>query len=244
LTGDKLVIMKPHSLLLFTSFALGVGLFGVQGTVFNMSENNSGAQDVVGHVGAFRVGIQAGHLKSDEAPEELSGLHGHGTGARGGGATEQEVVLKIARLAAEMLREKGVIVDVLPTTIPPLYRADAFVSIHADSNPSVVVSGFKLSAPLRGIEEKSPELEDAIYDSYEKATGLRRDPNITDSMKNYYAFNWRKYQNAVDPFTPAVIIETGFITSPFDQRVIVSNPELSARGIADGVFEFLNKDKN
>gem|GEM_PF-6910029 len=36
--------------------------------------------------------------------------------------------------------------------------------------------------------------------------------------------------------TPAVIVETGFMTSPTDRAIIVSKPGVAAKGIADGVL--------
>ena len=189
--------------------------------------------------GPFRVGIQAGHhLLGDSLPEELAGLRSS-TGARGGGYTEQETVLTIAQKVKALLEEHDIIVDLLPATVPVDYRADAFVSIHADGSTSANVSGFKITEPRRDFSGKAKDLVVALYESYEAATELRRDSNITRRMSGYYAFNWRRYEHAVHPMTPSVIVETGFMTSATDRAIIVHNPDRAAEGIANGILVFL-----
>ncbi len=190
--------------------------------------------------GPAYVGIQVGHWKNSEVPEELSGLKRSGGGAQGGGKTEVETVLIIAQKVKALLEAKGVVVDLLPATVPADYFADAFVSIHADGNSNTSVSGFKIASPQRDFSGKSVSLVSNIYDSYEEATGLIRDNNVTRRMSGYYAFNWRRYEHALSPLTPAAIVETGFMTSPTDRKVIVSNPDKSAKGIADGILKFLS----
>jgi hypothetical protein len=188
--------------------------------------------------GPLRVGIQAGHWKVNEVPRDIAGLKSS-TGAYGGGYSEQETVLVIAQKVKALLEVEGVIVDLLPATVPVDYYADAFVSIHADGNTSASVTGFKITGPRRDFSERADELVAALYNSYGDATGLRRDANITRRMSGYYAFNWRRYDHALHPMTPAAIIETGFMTSPTDRAVIVAKPEMAAKGIADGIFDFL-----
>ena len=58
-------------------------------------------------------------------------------------------------------------------------------------------------------------------------------------MQNYYAFNYRRYEHALHPMTVAAILETGFLTNAGDRRIIVSDPDRAARGIADAVKLFL-----
>lgn len=188
--------------------------------------------------GPLRVGIQAGHARLDEVPEELEGLR-RSTGAYGGGKSEAEVVLKIAEEVKKILEAQGMAVDLLPATVPVDYVADAFVSIHADGNGSPSASGFKISGPRRDFSGRSEALVSALYDSYGAETGLRRDLNITRRMSGYYAFNWRRYDHAVHPMTPAAIVETGFMTSASDRAIIVDQPQRAAKGIADGIIKFL-----
>jgi N-acetylmuramoyl-L-alanine amidase len=58
-------------------------------------------------------------------------------------------------------------------------------------------------------------------------------------MRGYYAFAWWRYDHAVHPMTPAVILETGFLTTAADRKIIVEQPELSAQGLANGIIIFL-----
>jgi hypothetical protein len=190
--------------------------------------------------GPLKVGIQAGHWRNDEVPEELEGIKKNGGGAVGGGKSERDIVLIIAEKVAAILRAEGIAVDVVPATVPPGYIADAFVSIHADGNLDTSVSGFKIAHPRRDYSGKSTLLEESLYESYEQATNLGRDPNISRRMRGYYAFNWRRYEHAIHPMTPAVIIETGFLTNPSDRKIIVNEPEQAAAGIARGISAYLN----
>lgn len=192
--------------------------------------------------GPAKVALQAGHWKNDELPEELSGLRGS-TGATGGGKAEWEVNLAIAQKAKEILEARGVVVDILPATVPVRYWADAFVAIHADGNTDTRVSGFKLAHPRRDMSGKAPELLTFIEKSYGAATNLEKDPNVSRNMRGYYAFAWWRRDHAVHPKAASVIIETGFLTSPRDRRVIVGTPEISAQGIAGGILGFLEHEQ-
>ena len=57
-------------------------------------------------------------------------------------------------------------------------------------------------------------------------------------MRNYYAFNFQRYEHALHPSTIAVILETGFLTSSRDREVIMNAPERAARGIVAAVTAF------
>lgn len=187
-----------------------------------------------------RVGIQIGHWKNDEVPRELWPLEKSGVGAVGGGTSEREIMLSIGKKVAILLELKGITVDLLPATVPPAYTADAFIALHADGNPNTAVSGFKLASPFIDYSGKSVQLEKALYASYERATGLDKDENITKRMRGYYAFNWRNYKHAIHPLTPAVILETGFITNPHDQTILIQHQDKAVKGIVEGVLDFLN----
>lgn len=186
--------------------------------------------------GPLRVALQAGHWKASEAPDEQARLRTNGT--RGGGKAEWEVNLEIAQRTAALLEEAGYDVEILPTTIPPGYWADLFISIHADGHPNPTTSGFRAAAPRRDVTGKARDFVAILEQRYGEATGLRRYPTVTRRMTGYYAFNWRRYEHALHPMTVGVILETGFLTSPSDRRVIVDAQELPARGIADAVKIF------
>lgn len=186
----------------------------------------------------WRVGVQAGHLRADELPQELAHLR-EDVGAAAAGYREADVNLGIANAVAEDLRAAGVTVDVLPATVPPGYRADAFIAIHADGAASPLQRGWKAATPWAS-SQASRLLESTIASVYGGQTGLPEDTyGVSYFMRGYYAFNWRRYRHAIAPTTPAVIIETGFLTSPSDRTVIVGDPRRVAQAVSTGVLSFL-----
>lgn len=186
--------------------------------------------------GPIRIALQAGHWKAAEAPDELRGIRDNG--ARIDGKSEWEVNLAIAREAAAMLEEMGYVVDVLPAVVPPGYRAHLFISIHADGSNDARASGFRVASPRRDVTGRADLVVGLLEQAYAEATGLPRVPTVTRRMSNYYAFNFRRYQHALHPLTIAVILETGFLTSASDRRVIVDDPARAARGIVAAVTQF------
>lgn len=191
--------------------------------------------------GPPKVGLQVGHWKNEELPEELERLRGN-TGASGGGKSEWEVNLAIAQSTKALLEEKGVIVEILPATIPVDYWADVFVSIHADGSTDFSKSGFKAATPRRDYTRKASKLLELIEEEYEGATNLLKDPNVTRNMRGYYAFAWWRYDHAVHPMTASLILETGFLTSPSDRKIIVWKPEVSAAGLSAGIIKYLESE--
>ena len=189
--------------------------------------------------GPKRVGLQAGHWRVHEAPEELRQL---GPGTSGGGKAEWEVNLDVAERTATLLRGAGVEVDVLPVYLPERYRAHAFISLHADGDVSGSLNGFKIARPVfSAIPETDERLVATLNDAYERATGMPRDDwHISRRMTGYYAFNSRRYCHAIAPGVPAAIVEMGFLTNAGDRLLLIGNPDPVARGIADGILRFLD----
>lgn len=188
--------------------------------------------------GPARVGVQIGHYKNDEVPEELERLKGN-TGASGGGKWEWEVNYEIAHLIADNLKAEGVEVDILPTTVPPAYWADVFIAIHADGSEDRRKSGYKFAGPWRDYTRKSATLVSILEKHYEEATGLEKDENISRNMRGYYAFSWWRNEHAIHPMTTGVIAETGFLTNRNDQLLLINTPEVSADAISEALLEFL-----
>jgi len=186
--------------------------------------------------GPIRIALQAGHWRASEAPDELRGLRDNGTSARG--KPEWQVNLEIARRAAAMLEPLGYVVDILPAVVPPDYRAHLFVSIHADGSNDPGASGFRVGSPRQDATGRASRAAELLQRSYGQATGLRQLPDVTRRMSNYYAFNFRRYEHALHPMTVAVILETGFLTSASDWRVIVDDPDRAASGIVAAVTAF------
>ena len=80
------------------------------------------------------------------------------------------------------------------------------------------------------------ELDDESLDrhdqNYPTATGLSHHPNtVTHDMTEYHAFR------QINPQTPAAIIELGFLGG--DHELLVHQPELPAKGVADSLICFL-----
>lgn len=189
--------------------------------------------------GPLRVGLQVGHLHSDQLPDELERIRGN-TGASSGTITEVEVNLAIAEETAELLKAEGIEVDILPATIPPNYWADVFIAIHADGHEDPTKSGFKVASPRRDYTGKAERLVSTLREEYGKTTGLVWDEEtITRNMRGYYAFSWWRFDHAIHPMTPAAILETGFLTTPSEASFLVNNPEIPAQAIADSLMRFL-----
>lgn len=170
--------------------------------------------------GGAQVGLIAGHQGYDPGTVCDDGL------------TETEVNQAVAAQVAARLRGQGVRVDVLNEYDRRLrgYRADALVSIHADSC-TVQLSGFKVAPPSGG-SPAAERLAACLWTRYEAATGLPRHPDtITRDMTHYHAFR------EISPYTPAAIIEIGFLGGDRDFLTVQSNQV--AKGIADGVLCFL-----
>lgn len=190
--------------------------------------------------GPRRVAIQAGHWKSDEAPDELRRLIPQ-TGAEWEGVTELEINLDIAERIGVILNSKGVAVDILPTTIPVGYVADAFVALHGDSDGVGSNSGFKMAHGARRGPYEDALLND-VKDAYGAATGLEYDAtHVTRSMTGYFAFNWSRFQHAVAAHTPAVILEMGYVSNDDDRALMLDRADLVATSIANGVMKFLSE---
>lgn len=199
-------------------------------------------QDWTRPEGPAKVALQVGHWKNNEVPEELKNLRGN-TGASGGGKAEWEVNYEIALLTKENLEKRGVAVELLPATIPEKYWADVFIAIHADGSEDLQKKGFKAAIPRRDLTGNADELLTYVENSYQVATGLIKDPNVTRNMRGYYAFGWWRYDHAVHPMTTSLILETGFLTNYSDRLTIVEKPEVSAEGLSNGILEYLAAQK-
>ena len=189
--------------------------------------------------GPKRVGLQAGHWKTEEIPSELRGL---GPGTSAAGKAEWEVNLDIAERTAALLRAYGVEVEILPTTLPIEYKAHAFLSIHADGDETGARQGYKLG---RAVWSATPAADDRlmaeISRAYAESTRMPLDPvGASRRMTAYYAFNSRRYCHAVAPGTPSAILEAGYLTSAVDRQILLNDPDAAARGIATGLLRFLD----
>lgn len=248
----------------WSSFTLILAISCLSGlSFFYLSNKNTGAPDVevskeaevpqtLDHYswlsnwqrppGPARVGIQVGHWQNQDAPEEQINLRKN-NGASSSGVNEVDINLDIALKLKALLEEKSIVVDLLPTTIPPAYWADVFIAIHADGNLDSSVNGYKFAGPWRDYSGKSTELISLIEPLYKELTKLNKDPNISRNMRGYYAFSWWRYKHAIHPKTVAIIAETGFVSSPQDRSVLTKSSHLPAKTLAEGIIQFLQIEK-
>jgi hypothetical protein len=225
--------------------ALFVAAFGLSRTNVN-AESSAASSPMIGSIHADspldskHVGIQAGHWQIDDVPDELAALRGQ-WGAVVGNVWEVDINLDIARRVANLLEDQGITVDVLPATLPPGYQADAFIALHADSYSDPARAGYKIArATASAIPDTDDALVQTISNDYGVATGMQVDPIISDDMTDYYAFNYRRFEHAIAPSTPAAILEMGFMTNPTDLQILLDSPDVVAGGIAQGITDFLS----
>lgn len=151
--------------------------------------------------------------------------------------TEAEINARVANLTAERLRRAGADVTILDEYDERLegLRAAVLISLHADS--CIDASGYKAAVhTYSAIPAINDRLLACIEQSYPTATGLPHHPNtVTHNMTEYHAFK------RIDPLTPAAIIELGFLGG--DQSLLVNQPELAAKGVADSILCFLEGEK-
>lgn len=184
-----------------------------------------------------RVVIQAGHWLSSQMPYQLSEFRNDG--AYAGGIAEWQVNLDIANRAANLLRARGYDVRVVPATVPIGCQADAFVALHADGDSDPTVHGFKAAYPHYINNPANRRFLADLYIEYGAATGLTRDYAITRNMSGYYAFYARRQPYAVDPRTPMLILEMGYLSNPSDRQFMTAHDDLAALGVANGIDRYL-----
>jgi N-acetylmuramoyl-L-alanine amidase len=190
--------------------------------------------------GARRIGIQVGHWQTENVPPELRRLEVQ-TGTSWDGITEVDVSLEIATRLADLLKSHGYIVDLIPTTVPQGYLADAFVALHLDGDGTGENSGYKMAHGSRRGPYEQQLLED-IKDEYGAATGLPYDQeHISRNMTGYFAFSWQRFRSSTSPFTPSVILEMGFLSNDDDRALAMDHPDVLAIGIANGIERFLSE---
>lgn len=191
-------------------------------------------------LGPPRVGIQVGHLAAAEQPPELAKLR-YSTGGHADGLDEVDVNLAVAEALARELEAAGVDAELLPATVPPDYRADLLISVHADSSPAPWRRGYKSAHFQPARNRLEPRLKALVDAAYLRASALPDDhENITGAMLRYYAFNHRAYRHSVSPHTPALIVELGYISHPQD-RAFLERPEAVAQALTEGVLAFLDE---
>jgi len=190
--------------------------------------------------GPRKVGIQVGHWKLDEVPDELTRLVVQ-TGTTWNGVKEVDVNLDVAQRVGTLLKAKGVAVDIFGATVPAGYVADAFIALHADGDGTGENSGFKMAHNARRGPFEDRLLQ-TVREEYAKSTNMDYDGlHVTRSMLGYFVYNWSRYQHAVSPYTPGTILEMGYLSNDDDRAILVDHSDAVAAGIANGLLRFLNE---
>ena len=189
--------------------------------------------------GPPRIGLQVGHLDAAAMPAELSKLR-TSTGATAGGLEEVDVNHAVVRALAARLRHDGFEVDVFDATVPPRYRADLVLAVHADASPDPHREGYKSAHYLPLRNRRDPLLKLAIDRAMLAGTPLGDDDrNVSLDMLKYYAFNARRFRHALARGTPALIVELGYLSNARD-RAYLERPQRAAQALADGVVSYLH----
>ena len=166
-------------------------------------------------------------------------------GAEGNGYREQDLVYEIGVETAALLREAGQEVRLSRPTLDTqigtsnasslsarvndanTWGADYFISLHANASEITSASGSEGYVFRRGGAAEA--LSESILSSLSQMTGLPdRGVFVRPSL---YVLRRTKM--------PATLIELGFITNPADAALMADEPWLFARGVADGILDYL-----
>ena len=168
-------------------------------------------------------------------------------GAEGNGYREQDLVYEIARQTGVILRQNGLEVRLSrPTPETQLgtsnasslaarvndansWGADYFISLH--TNASNITSASGSEAFVYTEASRAYPLAQNILTQLNAETGL---PNRGVSVRtNLYVLRRTRM--------PATLVELGFISNTGDANLMANEPQLFARGVADGVLAYLGE---
>ena len=108
------------------------------------------------------------------------------------------------------------------------WGANYFISLHANASTATSASG--IEGYVYALDTPAADLSEDIVENLSEATGLR-DRGVFARPSLYVLRRTTM---------PATLIELGYITNPNDARLMNENPALFARGIYNGILEFLN----
>ncbi|MBQ8440726.1 MAG: N-acetylmuramoyl-L-alanine amidase [Clostridia bacterium] len=167
-------------------------------------------------------------------------------GAEGNGLQEQNLTYRIGIELAELLRQNPDFEVRLsrPTASTSLgtsnttslqarvndansWGADYFISLHANASSNPEATGVEAFAYSRN--GRAFALGEDVVENISEATGLRnRGMKVRPGL---YVLR----RTAM----PAILVELGFISNPSDAALMNNSPELFARGIYNGILEYL-----
>jgi N-acetylmuramoyl-L-alanine amidase len=220
------------------SLLLAASVFFLLGLTYQRSGGWQGILNTL--KGPVRVGLQIGHFEVSNHPEELANLR-YNTGASVGGVNEVDVNLVVAQTLRDMLQFEGIVVDLLPATVPRNYKADVFVSLHADSSEDSERRGYKSAVFRFERNKRDAFLKQIIDKNYFYFSGLPDDDNnVSGSMLEYYAFNHQRFKHAVNRRTPAIIVEMGYLSNAQD-LAFLEDPVNPAYALKIGILSYLKE---
>ena len=111
-----------------------------------------------------------------------------------------------------------------------VWGANYFISLHANASSAPSASG--VEGYVYALDTSAAELSKDIVENLTEATGLR-DRGVF-ARPSLYVLR----RTAM----PATLIELGYITNAGDAALMNENPGLFARGIYNGILEYLNLD--
>ena len=171
---------------------------------------------------------------------------GFNTGAEGNGLREQDITYEVGVRLAELLRRSGNYQvrlsrnspnEVLGTSNSSSLRqrvtdanawgADYFISIHTNASTDRSARGVEAYSYSRGTQ--AFELGESIVEDLVAVTGF---PDRGMMVRpGLYVLK----KTAM----PAVLVEIGFISNPTEAAVMESDPSLFARGIYEGIVDYI-----
>ena len=171
-------------------------------------------------------------------------------GAEGSGYREQDIVYEIGVRLAAILRENGYetklsrpqrTTQLGTSTATSLaarvneanaWDADYFISLHTNSSVSPQASGTEIL--VYSLTSPAYPLAESILEQLTLSTGFRSRGVVP--RPGLYVL--KKTQ------MPALLVELGFISNPEEADLMANSPELFARGIANGIFDYFNRSED
>ena len=166
-------------------------------------------------------------------------------GAEGNGYREQDLVYEIGQRLAEILQANGFETRLSrpfpdtqlgTSTATSLaarvndanyWGADYFISLH--TNASVLPTATGSEAYVFRLDTTAASLAQSVLKQLQYATGLPDRGGF--ARPTLYVLRRTRM--------PAVLLEMGFISNPYDAALMAGQPWLFANGIANGILAFL-----
>lgn len=171
-------------------------------------------------------------------------------GAEGNGYREQDIVYEIGVRLAAILRENGYetrlsrpleTTQLGTSTATSLaarvneanaWGADYFISLHTNSSVNPQAGGTEIL--VYSLTSPAYPLAESILEQLTLATGFRSRGVVP--RPGLYVL--KKTQ------MPALLAELGFISNPEEAALMANSPGLFARGIANGIIDYLNRSED